>query len=334
MHRRTLLPLLLAVILPPASVSSSPWREIAPPPVASAGFARGARTTGPMVAGGNRWDKDSKLTLDETWSYHPANRAWHATARLPRPFALGVHGMVGDTLYLAGGDDGTTTRDEVMTVDQNGAGSLIARLPHPVAYAGGAILQGRLYLLGGSADASKPLAMHDRFLRVDLTNGGVETLTPFPDGPIIHAAVVAGKESIYVFTGGQVERSTARIVNSGRAWRFHPANGQWTRLPDYPLPVRGLAGIVLEDHRILLAGGYHAPKSGEDPPTFTDASFVFDPVAQTYRPAPPLPYDAMFVGLVSHDKWVYAFGGESAPRERATRAYRAAYEELVRTTAP
>lgn len=319
----------LAMALPAFGEGPQPWQEIPPPPQGVAGFARGFVATGPVIAGGNLWDGDSKLTLGESWRYNPADRTWHPHARLPHPLAFGAHGMVEDTLYLAGGDDGLTTRDEVVALPRDGTASVLSHLPQPVAYAGGAVLTGRLYVLGGSSEAARPLAMHDRFLAVDLTDGRVHALPSFPAGPVLHAAVAAIDNALYAFTGGQGAETPSRIINSAQAWRFDPNGGGWRRLPDYPFPVRGLAAVPLDDRRILLAGGYRDPSSNETPAVFTAASFIFDTGTETYRPAPPLPYAAMLVGLVVHEGWIYVFGGEQAPRQRVGVAYRTRIESLL-----
>lgn len=320
----------LAIALATSTADASAiWHEIAPPPVVTAGFARGARASGPFVTGGNWWDGNQKLTIAETWHRHDVDGVWHPSPRLPKPFAFGAHGMVGDIMFLAGGDDGTTTRDELIALDQNGKGTVLTHLPQPVAYSSGAILQNRLYILGGSADASGPLAMHDRFLQINLADGSVHELARFPGGPIIHAALVAVDDALYAFTGGQAAGKPPRMVNLSSAWRFDPAAGTWTRLPDYPFPVRGLTALALDGRRILLAGGYRSPTSNNGSPTVTDASFVFDSITNTYHPALPLPYAAMLVGLIVHDGWIYVLGGETAPRQRAPRAYRAPMAALL-----
>lgn len=334
MYGRTFLFLLLMISPVSIAVAQLPvWSEMAAPPAGAAGFARGGGADGILLAGGNRWDDGVKITLDEVWRLRPGADRWERAGRLPRPWAFGAFAMHGESLVVLGGDDGTATHADgySLSADAPARHFAPASLP-PFAYAGSAILDDVLYIVGGVRDAKVPMAMVDEFRAVDLVANSTELLPAYPGGPIIHPAAIALRGSIYVFTGGQTTGTPPRIANVTAAYRYDPAARVWTALPPYPLPVRGLSVCALDDRHLLLAGGHRDATDGGPPAGVTDSAYVFDTVTQTYRPTAPLPYAAMLTGLVVHDGWIYAFGGETGARLRAERAYRARIDSLV--TAP
>ncbi len=311
------------------TAASSPWQEIAAPPAGSAGFARGTFSEGPVFAGGNRWDSDRKLTLDEAWLYRPDENRWESLARLPRPFAFGVFGVRDGALILLGGDDGAITRQDGLALRRDGQAHSFPAATAAFAYAGGAIMDGRLHILGGAEDATAPLKMHGDFRSIDPDTGHVALLPVYAGGPVIHPAVVALAGRLYAFTGGQAVGEPPRLVNVASAFRYDPETRSWTAMPSYPFAVRGLSACVLDERLVLLAGGYRDAPAAGAAATVTDEACVFDTATQSYRPIGPLPYAGMLVGLVAHDGWVYLFGGETGPRQRATRAYRARIASLL-----
>ncbi len=334
MHRRFSLPCLLVTSMLQTEVLSSPWQEIAPPPVASAGFARGAFPAGPVFSGGNRWDGDDKHTLNDVWLYHPDQNLWHQLARLPRPFAFGASGLHKNVLILLGGDDGSTTRNDGVIVHRDGEATSFSAAITSFAYAGSAFLNGRLHIVGGTDDATAPLKMHGDFRSIDHGTGSVTMLPEYAGGPVIHPAVVDLSGVLYAFTGAHAAGEPLRLVNLDSAFRYIPEMRSWSALPPYPFPVRGLSACVLDERHILLAGGYRDAADAGAPPAVTDEACIFDTLTRSYRTIGRLPYAAMLVGLVVHDGWVYLFGGETGPRQRATRAYRIRVDSLLEPSPP
>jgi len=310
--------------------ADSPWQEIAPLPAGTAGFARGVAEGGPIVAGGNRWEGDSKITLDEVWGYQADANQWKPHMHLPRPFSFGAHGSHQGALHLLGGDDGSMTRADLMVMSPSErAADSIHGLPQPVAYAGSTVSAGILYVLGGTEDVRAPLAMHAQFFGLNLVTREGLRLPSYPGGPVIHAALAAVGERIFAFTGGRLEGSPPLLVNSDQAWRFDPRDRSWTALNPYPFPVRGLAACPVDDRYILLAGGYrNSPFSGSQG-AFTDQCYLYDVQDDRYHPLPPLPHAAMLVGLVRHGDFLYALGGEDRPRHRVSQGYRASVFSLM-----
>src|SRR6185503_19781203 len=92
--------------------------------------------------------------LRSVYAYRPG-RAPRLVATLPHPLRYAAAAGVGGRLLVAGGTDGTTARDEILSVDpRRHRVRVIGRLPAPLAHAAGAALGPTFYVLGGRGDAT------------------------------------------------------------------------------------------------------------------------------------------------------------------------------------
>src|SRR5438094_929494 len=81
-------------------------------------------------------------------------RAPREVARLPHPLRYAAAAVADGRILVAGGTDGTTARDEVLSVDPvRHRARVVGRLPVRLAHAAGAALGGTFYVLGGRGDA-------------------------------------------------------------------------------------------------------------------------------------------------------------------------------------
>ena len=300
----------------PSPVEAPLWQALASLPHGLAGFAHGVIASHPVVAGGTRWENDTKLTLTDLLRYDPAANTWTREPALPRPFAFGPFGVYGGQLVLLGGDDGELTRSDGL------AGANGRALPDPVAYAGSSLHDGKLYVLGGTADLRVLARTTDRFFRIDLATGESESLPLFPGGLAIHVALVAIGDNLLAFTGGRWDASAQRLANTDEAWRYSPAHRTWTSLAPYPFPVRGLAACALDGRYVLLAGGYKDDG-------LTNECFLYDATENRYSPLPPLATAAMLVGLIKAGDFIYAAGGEDRAKHRSDAVYRSPISRLL-----
>lgn len=300
----------------PKAVSSPLWEELAPLPRGLAGFAHGRSETGVIVAGGTYWDGDVKVTSRDSFCYDAASATWKPVPALSRPFAFGVFGVSSGELLLLGGDDGERTHDTGLTADSRFA------LPTPLAYAGSAINQGQLYVLGGTSDLRTLAQTTGHFYRLNLATGKIESLPPYPDGPVIHAALVAVGDDLLAFTGGRWNPSTKTLTNTAAVWRYSVVQRTWTALADYPQATRGLAARELGPRYVLLAGG--STDSG-----VTADCFLYDVDENRYVALPSLPTPAMLIGLINDGKFIYALGGEDRARHRSAAVYRTSIVQLI-----
>jgi N-acetylneuraminic acid mutarotase len=79
------------------------------------------------------------------------------------------------------------------------------------------------------------------------------------------------------------------------------------------MPVRGMAGIAVDDRHILLAGGYAA--------SFSASLLIYDTEADSYSPAGELPIAAANLALVRTGTTLLCIGGEDRMKSRSPRVF-------------
>ncbi len=87
----------------------------------------------------------------------PANRTAHVVGRLPKPLDGAAAGVLGGTVYLAGGSNGRGPTSAVYAFEPGNASFLRAgSLRVPTANAGTAVSDGRLWIVGGESSGGRP----------------------------------------------------------------------------------------------------------------------------------------------------------------------------------
>ncbi len=310
------------------------WEPIAPLPVPNGGFAAGVESGRVVVAGGTTWKDDVKIWLDEVWAYDAAGNRWSAVGRLPFPLGYGVVAETADGLMIAGGFDGTRSRDEVVLVGADGPVKIMTqRLKRATSLAVGGVLgegaKRSVYVFGGSTDPAKLDGVMEVGQRVPLK--GVDErvmMEKVPPHFFISSGAVCGG-ALYVFTSAKASSATT-VVNVQDCWVFRAETetGEWKALATYPMALRGVTAVRLDDTRIYVAGGY-----GGEPEAFRSEAYIYDTVRDVFTPAKPLPIAAM-VGLVNDGTWIYCLGGEDAKKHRTDKCWRIAIRALLPPSAP
>ena len=120
--------------------------------------------------------------LRSVLAYRPG-QAPHEVGALPHPLRYAAVAAVGGRLLIAGGTDGTTARDEILSVDPaRHRTRVIGHLPARLAHAAGAALGGLFYVLGGRGDGARqpaPRHLGDRSCHGTRAPGG-----PAADGAV------------------------------------------------------------------------------------------------------------------------------------------------------
>jgi len=228
---------------------SGRWMTLAPLPMPLANLA--AATLGPTlyIAGGSQPSAappGEAVLADQLWRYEDDRTAWTAVSKLPYPVAGA--GLVADdvALYLIGGWDGRTMRNEIWryTPDTRAGWELVGHLAKARAFLGAAAVRGDIYLAGGY-DGEREVELVERFTPA---TGEVHELAPMatPRGGL---ALVYDGVTLYAIGGGW----TQPMVNLER---YDLATNAWSNLSS---PIQGewrhLAAAGRDGH-IYITGGW------------------------------------------------------------------------------
>jgi N-acetylneuraminic acid mutarotase len=310
-----------ALSLLPGLIAAT-WERRAPLPVPNGGFIAAALGNRLVVAGGTTWEGETKRWLDRIWTYDPAADRWSEAGGLAGAVAYPVSAQTGDTLWWAGGSGGAEAHRALWTLGSDLRPRLVSRLAEGFVYAAGAAVGLDLHVIGGTDDQAALDRSTRRFRSLDLGNGRITELPPYPESGFIIGTAAAVGGRIFVFGGARWDEGARTVVNHAGVHAFETANRRWSALPSLPRANRGLTAVVLDPRRIYLAGGYVSDEVG-----FTPDAFIFDPEKPAYHPATPLPYAGM-VTLVRSGEWVYCLGGEDRKRHRSAAVHRFRAAEL------
>lgn len=235
-----------------------PWVEVAPLPLPTRwhGCAVHAASHSIFVVGGST--PQDEVTRDVVRGVVASTGAvtWTPQPDLPAPRRGASVAVVGDTLFVLGGEeaDGFLLRRTVYAAPVVGSGNLgpfttATPLPSEDYMMGAAVSGSRIYLTGGFNGATA--------VRSALANGvGVSSFTNtsvLPERRERHAAgVLAGW--LYV-TGGEPSFGGQNLVTTQRApLGFDGSVGAWESQPDLPEPIAYVASAVTEEFLYVVGG--------------------------------------------------------------------------------
>ncbi len=229
------------------------WEPVAalPVPLSNLSVATDGRLI--YVAGGTTASAEGLLQVsDVLWRYSPVTDAWQQLGWLPRPLAGAALVYWDGALYLVGGWDGETMRDEVWWVPLPEDSSIAAedwrplgRLRAPRAFLGAVAVDGLLYVAGGYDGAQERAEAEV----IRIADGQHEMLPPLstPRGGM---ALLWDGLSIFAVGGGWT-RPTSSME------RFDRATGMWSNVPaPYPGEWRNMGAAATPDGYLHLVGGW------------------------------------------------------------------------------
>lgn len=316
-NRLLILPAKLMMILH-TTAAIAQWEPVAPLPEPNGGFISGVAGGKIVVMGGTHWTTGAKQWLRKAWVLDPQSGTWREGPDLPHPLAYAAVAHDGQRLLIAGGADGKIARREIYCVADDLKLIQIGELSHSVAFAGAAADAGKLFTVGGLSNPDDWSTAAATGQQVDLKNGRASEFTPLKmlgHGFGIPAVAVVGG-TMYVFTGAWLEPASGEVRNFADAFAYVLAKDTWQALAPYPKAARGVAAVVLDDHRVYLAGGY-----GTDAEGFLDTAFIYHVDSGRYTTAPALPFAAC-TSLVKCGDWVYVLGGEDQKKHRTAQCFR------------
>ncbi|MEO6003948.1 MAG: kelch repeat-containing protein [Opitutus sp.] len=305
-------------------VTADAWEKLPDLPAPNGGFVAGETDGKVVVVGGTNWQSEQKAWLSTVHQFDPATSTWTTLDPLAEPLAYGIGGKSDGAFVVVGGTTGQhpwpglirIARGRV-TVSNSGG------LTQPAVVGAGGVINDELIAVGGADDAANVKGLGRATTALNVKTGAARTLAEYP-GPgfgVAASAVISGE--LFLFAGVKWDAATNAIANFSEAYAFSVSQNRWRALKPYPLSARGVTAVALDDHHIYLAGGYGAD-------AFTDRAFIYDVAADTYRPAPVLPYPGQ-VGLVRCGEFVYCIGGEDRMKHRSAALHRIAVTVLLKT---
>jgi len=197
----------------------------------------------------------------QCWMLDRPDGEWRDGPPLPAPQAEVVGGVIGGTLYLAGGRTpaGAANGSYGDHADTGAAWRLapgaarwekIAPMPTARNSAAAGVIGGRLHVVGGrisGAGVMRNLTAHEAY---DPATDRWETLAPMPEGRGGHAAAVLGGK-LHAF-GGETFGAEARA--HAEVFVYDPVADTWALEGRMPEPRHGL-GAVAAGGAIHLLGG-------------------------------------------------------------------------------
>lgn len=176
--------------------------------------------------------------------YNPSLNVWTPIA--PSNFQHGntaAVGVIGDKIYVAGGDGGGMQQRELEVYDPTAnTWTNLALMDVPRNHTGGGVIAGKFYVVAGRGSPAAPTALEV----YDPQTNTWKSLAPMPTARSgVGVGVVNGE--LYVF-GGEIPALHAEVEV------YNPGSNSWRRIADMPTPRHGLWASVIGD-KIYLPGG-------------------------------------------------------------------------------
>jgi N-acetylneuraminic acid mutarotase len=188
------------------------------------------------------------------WAYNPAtDTAWSSRTGMPAGTERGsaVTGVIGDSIYLAGGlrPSGAVATVTVYDATTDSWDTNVPPLPQPRDHGCGGVIAGRLYVMGGRTGSPDNPAGEV----YDYAPG--EVWTPRSTMPTPRGGTACGiVDDTIVVIGGEGNAGAPSGVFPEVEAYLPPPLDNWIVLPDMPTPRHGM-GAAAWDGLIYVPGG-------------------------------------------------------------------------------
>ena len=171
---------------------------------------------------------------------------WYARASVRTARARSAIAVVGDQVYVIGGDVNRQPSAEVLAYDpKHDTWQELSPKTTPVMNTGAVAIANKIFVPGGTTSSERA---SNQFEALDLTNKTWLPLTPMPRKLAGHAVTGFGT-TVYV-VGGSAPQGI-----SGEAFAFDTNANRWSALPSMPTPRSQLAAVV-SNGRLYAVGGF------------------------------------------------------------------------------
>jgi len=297
-----------------ASISFTRWQEIAPLPTPLAGGYGFADHDQVIYAGGSTWKNGVKEYRANVHVYDGKSLQWRGMPSLPVALAYGAAVMTSQGPEILGGvNSDRVSRQNLRFEPKSNAWRESGMLPADSLLSRAEVVGDEVLLFGGCPDLADLTGCSDAVWSRDHL-GKWKRVASLPHGALAVAASAVLGRSVYLFGGCSMPRAS-EVVNHDEAWKFDTPTHQWKQLHSMPHAARGLAAIALDNHRVLIAGGYRSDFSAD--------VVIYDATLDRYTNAPSLPLAAANVTLIRSANKIFALGGEDRMKSRTPRAFAA-----------
>ena len=200
--------------------------------------------TGSPLAGG---------TTTSVESYNPASNTWSPKASIGTGEASSAYGVIGTTLYVAGGCTNSDCLAGLNALNQaydlvNDSWTTKAPLPSNLNNTTGSVINGKFYVAGGMAACGPCTALTTLYVYDPLGNSW-STKAPMPVASRNDTSAVVNN-ILYVF-GGYNAANTSVIAN---VQAYDPSTDTWTAKTAMPT-ARSAASAVALNGIVYVMGG-------------------------------------------------------------------------------
>jgi N-acetylneuraminic acid mutarotase len=234
-------------------------------------------------------DQFSHTSNTLTGTFSIINPAWKTRASMPALRKMMGSVTVSGKIYVIGGSDGTTLRDETMVYDP-ATDSWVFASSIPTARLALTVsaVNGKIYAIGGDN-----LGELDTIEEYDSTTDTWAAKAPMPTGRSgLASGVVNGK--IYAI-GGETNILVTTVEE------YDPTTDTWTTKTPMPTARRGLAAAVVNG-KIYAIGGLHGGGLSSDVEEY-------DPATDTWTSKTSMPTGRRDLAVAVVNGKIYAIGG-------------------------
>ncbi len=247
---------------------------------------------GVVCMGGN----DTEETFDDVFLLKWDNSAEKVTSTeypsLPKPCAFGAAALVGDVIYLAGGQSGQS----LQTAMTNFWALDLSKKEQPAEF----VWQELPSWPGPSRALNLTVHQHNGF-----------------------------NDCVYVFSGRRQEGSNAESVKFLKdVWEYTPATGSWRQRTDAPRCVMAGTAIGCGQSHIFVLGGadgslfFKGDELKDEHPRFPKEALAYHTITDTWTSAGAIPHNHVTTIAVEWDGGIIIPSGEVRPRVRSPQVWR------------
>ena len=203
---------------------------------------------GQTNAGGRR---EKSRYVSAVHAYDPKTKKWTARAPMPTARSAMAHDVIDGKLYVAGGRP-PRGHDFAVYDPKADKWTALPDLPTQRNHIAAAAIDGKLYVAGGRFGGGFRSEITPALEVYDPATNQWSARRPMP-GARGGLNGIAVEGCFHTFGGEHPSAGPSGVFPHHEV--YNPKTDTWTRLPDMPIPVHGVTGLVYLDGWIHLPGG-------------------------------------------------------------------------------